>query len=338
MSITVIKPGLMATIQDLGRSGYGKYGIIVSGPMDRFAHRTANWLVGNDEGDALIEVTWSGMSVRMEREMWVALTGGDFSPQMDGVPVPMWRPVFVRKGSTLTFTGPRAGCRTYLAVAGGIDVPEILGSRSTYIRAGIGGMKGRALKAGDIIPIGTGNGRLRHPSSKGTQPFDAVRWAVPASERPAYSEHPYVRIVRGPQFGDFDDVSRRALLDHDFRVTPQSDRMGYRLEGPRLQLHRPQEYTSEGVTMGTVQVPSDGHPIILMADRQTLGGYPKIAQVAGVDLPVVAQTPPGSTLRFREISQTEAEQLWMDQGIRLKRLARMIALKLKEDGWLDGLD
>ena len=301
MSITVIKPGLMATIQDLGRVGYGKYGIIVSGPMDRFAHRTANWLVGNDEGDALIEVTWSGMSVRMEREMWVALTGGDFSPQIDGVPVPMWRPVFVQKGSTLTFTGPKSGCRTYLAVAGGSDVPEVLGSRSTYIRAGIGGMKGRALKAGDIIPVGTGNGRLRHPSTKGAQPFDAVRWAIPASAR------------------------------------PRSDRMGYRLEGPRLPPYRPQAYLSEGVTMGTVQVPSDGQPIILMADRQTLGGYPKIAQVAGVDLPVVAQTPPGSTLRFREISQTEAEQLWMDQGIRLRRLARMIALKLKEDGWLDGV-
>ncbi|OZB98392.1 biotin-dependent carboxyltransferase family protein [Paenibacillus sp. XY044] len=338
MSITIIKPGLLATIQDLGRSGYGKYGVIVSGSMDRFAHRTANWLVGNDEGDAVIEVTWSGMSLRLEREMWIALTGGDFSPQIDGIPVPMWRPVFVRKGSILAFTGPKNGCRTYMAVAGGIGVPEVLGSRSTYIRAGIGGMKGRALKSGDIIPVGDGKNRLRHPSLSGTQAFDAVRWAVPASARPAYSEHPLIRLIRGPQFGDFDEVSRHALLHGAFRITPQSDRMGYRLEGPKLQLQRPQEYISEGVTMGTVQVPPDGQPIILMADRQTLGGYPKIAQVAGVDLPVIAQTRPGSTLRFREIGQAEAEQLWMDQGIRLNRLARMIDLRLKEDGCLDGLD
>ncbi|MGM1049500.1 MAG: biotin-dependent carboxyltransferase family protein [Bacillota bacterium] len=336
MSITVIKPGLLSTVQDLGRSRYGKYGVSMSGSMDHFSHRTANWLVGNDEREATLELTWSGFTAQFEQDQWIAITGGDFSPAIEGEIVPMWRPVFVRRGSILTFHKPITGCRSYLAVSGGIDVPEVMGSRSTYLRAGIGGFQGRALKSGDVICVKPG-GFNKHPIEfDEVSPFYSVKWSVPTTLFPSYHDHPTIRVTCGNQFDDFDMESRKSLYDQTFQVTPQSDRMGYRLSGAPLRLSSVGEYTSEAVSLGTVQVPADGQPIILMADRQTHGGYPKIAQVASIDIPVIVQVPPGSSIRFSEITLKEAETLFIEWSQKIQFLSKMIYMRLKEEFHVTG--
>lgn len=331
MSIRITKPGLLATVQDMGRTRYGKYGVIVSGAMDSFSHRAANWLVGNADNEATLELTWSGFTACFEKDHWIAITGGDFSPQLDGINVPMWRPVFVRSGSTLTFNKPVIGCRSYLAISGGIEVPEVMGSRSTYIRAGIGGYQGRALKAEDEIHVKQSWFTKRPDRIDEKSPFTSVKWSIPQALIPSFNNHPIIRVICGNQFEDFDDSSRDSLFKQRFSVTPQSDRMGYRISGTPLTLKSPKEYISEAVTMGTVQVPADGQPIILMADRQTHGGYPKIAQSASVDIPVVAQIPPGGSIRFSEISLRESEQLYIDWSRKVRLLSKMIHQKLKEE-------
>ncbi|AIQ12546.1 5-oxoprolinase subunit C family protein [Paenibacillus durus] len=329
MSIRIHKPGLLTTVQDLGRTGYGKYGVIVSGAMDRTAHRIANWIAGNDDSAAALEITLSGFVAEFDQDHWIAITGGHMSPVIDGRDVPMWRPVFVRRGSRLIFKRPVSGCRAYLAVSGGLDVPVVMGSRSTYLRAGIGGFEGRALRAGDELPVG--QGRLRALAAlTGDDSFYAVSWTVPWSVIPAYSSNPEIRFIRGRQWEDFTLHSRQAFAESSYKVTPHSDRMGYRLAGPSLMLESPREYLSEAVALGTVQIPADGQPIVLMADRQTLGGYPKIAQVISADLPVMAQAAPGGHIQFREVTAREAESLYICQERKLKRLEMMVRLKLKE--------
>ncbi|MFC7679774.1 biotin-dependent carboxyltransferase family protein [Paenibacillus sp. GCM10028914] len=329
MSIKIVKPGLLVTVQDLGRTGYGKYGVVVSGAMDPFSHRAANWLVGNDEKEAALELTWSGFTARFETDLWIAITGGNFSPQIEGVRVPMWRPVFVPRGSMLVFDKPVNGCRSYLAVSGGIDVPEVMGSGSTYMRAGVGGFHGRALKAGDVIR--TRPSLFKKHSIDVETPLYAGKWSIPQALFPSYHDHPIVRVIRGNQFDDFDDESRMSIFEQRFFVTPQSDRMGYRLSGKPLSLQTPKEYVSEAVALGTIQVPVDGQPIILMADRQTHGGYPKIAQIASIDIPVVAQVPPGGTLRFSEIALEEAQRIYVEWIHKIQFLHKMIHHKLKEE-------
>ncbi|GAB7387938.1 5-oxoprolinase subunit PxpC [Bacillaceae bacterium] len=332
MALKIIRPGLHSSIQDLGRYGYQKYGVGTSGAMDSFALRTANLLVGNEEGEAAIEMTLIGPAVRWEADALMAITGGDLSPTIDGHPVPLWRPVYVKKGSVLRFGACRSGCRAYLAVAGGFALPEEMGSRSTYLRAGIGGYRGRALREGDVLPWGTptpqGLSLMRRLARAALSlPFSATDWYVSCELLPGYAENPMIRVMRGNQFDCFTAESRNDFFRHPFQVTPQSDRMGYRLRGPSLQLSDPLEMVSEAVANGTIQVPPDGNPIILLADRQTTGGYPKIAQVATVDLPVIAQVKPGEKIRFQEISLQEAEELhwarekdmeWLKQGIAFK--------------------
>lgn len=394
MSIRILKPGLLATVQDMGRTGLGQFGIAASGAMDTIALRTANWLVGNGASAAALEITMAGFSAEFLEDTWIALTGGDMSPEIGGKRVPMWRPVRVRQGSRLALRRPVCGCRIYLAVAGGIEVPVVMGSRSTYLRAGIGGFGGRALRAGDELQVGAGpgtgkgndtgtsaeigkgtaagtgthsdsgmkpdtgawgiQGRYGNAGIHGTQgmvtgranvwpgpddpcqtglnaSFQPARWGISASALPVYSRNPVIRIVRGRQWDDFAAESRSRFLESSFTVTLKSDRMGYRLSGPDLKLSVPREYVSEGVAHGTVQVPADGQPIVLMADRQTLGGYPKIAQVVSADLPVMAQLAPGDKLVFRETGLREAEVLLTLQERGLKLLERMIRRKWEEN-------
>ncbi|MEC0242429.1 biotin-dependent carboxyltransferase family protein [Paenibacillus dokdonensis] len=332
MSLEVLKRGLLATVQDLGRKGYGKYGISSSGAMDSYACSIANWLAGNEGGEALLEITWSGFSIRFLQNTLASITGADLTPESGGISVPMWRPVIFRKGSELTFKRPVSGCRSYVAVLGGIDVPEVMGSRSTYMRAGIGGLKGRALQSGDVLKMNqTAFESLCMRSSVWSveYPFQTVNWS--AAPRYTYGHpHQVVRVTRGREYGDFSSLALERLLQDEYIVKPESDRMGYRLKGPQLPLVTPREYVSEGVAAGTVQVPADGQPIILMADRQTLGGYPKIAQVASVDLPRVAQLPPGGSIRFHEISQSESEGLYFEQTRKMKLLKSMIDYRLRE--------
>ncbi|TVX86828.1 biotin-dependent carboxyltransferase family protein [Paenibacillus agilis] len=337
MSLLIVKPGLLTTVQDLGRYGYQQQGIIVSGAMDTFALRAANILTGNAPDAAALEITLRGPMIRFEADVLIAICGGDLSPTINGKDVPLWRPILVRAGEILEFGECRSGARAYLAVAGGIDVPMVMHSRSTYLRAGIGGFEGRALRAGDTLPIGeASNVAVFYMEERQAElqavSFLASSWFIGYTSHPAYRSDPVIRFVRGREFTKFTPDSREELVNRRFRVTPQSDRMGYRLEGSALRLEEPVEMLSEAVTFGTVQVPPDGNPILLMADRQTVGGYPKIAQVASVDLPILAQIKPGERIRFTEISMEEAQQLYISSELLLARVAASVQLYMKTGG------
>ena len=319
--LKIIKSGLQTTVQDLGRYGFQKYGVIASGAMDPFAHRIANLLVGNEEGEATIEITLVGPVIQFQAEVFIALCGGDLSPKINGQDVGMWRTIAVQKGDSLTFGAPRTGCRTYLAISGGLAVPKVMHSKSTYLRAGIGGFHGRALKAGDEIELNP------LPNERIAALRKETDWMAPPLR---YSDSPVIRIMKGRQFELFNDDSKKRVFTDAFSVSSHSDRMGYRLEGSLLSLEEPSELISEAVALGSIQVPSDGNPIVLLADRQTTGGYPKIGQVASVDLPLVSQLKPGNQLRFQEVSLQEAQALYIEQEQRIRELKVGIHLKRKE--------
>ena len=324
--LKILKNSLQTTVQDLGRTGFQKYGVIASGAMDPYAHRLANLLVGNEEQAATLEIALVGPAIEFTEDTVIALCGGDLSPKLDGQATPMWRMLPIKKGSTLTFGEPRIGARCYLAVAGGIDVPEVMGSRSTYLRAGIGGFQGRALKKGDAVPIGEiSQQKLLSLLQCAENDSD---WRLPPIR---YFEEPVIRMMTGRQFDLFDDDSKKRIFNEVFTVSSDSDRMGYRLEGSPLALETPAELISEAVAFGSIQVPADGNPIVLLADRQTTGGYPKIGQVASVDLPLISQLKPGQQLRFKEISLADAQQCWIEQEQMIRQIKA--AIKLKREEW-----
>ncbi|RFU71397.1 biotin-dependent carboxyltransferase family protein [Peribacillus saganii] len=332
--LTIIKPGLLTTIQDLGRYGFQRYGVIVSGAMDQFAHRMANILVGNQENTPTMEITLLGPQIEFNENSLISICGGDLTPTIDGSPVRLWRSIFIKKGSKLKFGSPRSGCRAYLAVAGGISVEAVMASGSTYLRAAIGGYHGRALKEGDKIRVGM-PGSLSTKiieslsDSLSRQPFAEMDWSIAKDLILSTPTEPSVRIIRGREFNLFTKESREILYKEHFQVTPQSDRMGYRLKGLSLELQKAEEILSEAVTFGTIQVPSDGNPIILMADRQTTGGYPKIGQVAKVDLPLVAQVKPGDFIKFTEVSLYDAQLLLIKKEKKIQQLKSGISLKFR---------
>lgn len=332
MTIRVLRAGLLTTVQDKGRFGYRQHGVAACGAMDAFALRAANLLVGNDDGEAALEITVIGPSLRFEADALISVCGGDLSPEADGIPVPMWRPVYVKAGVSLTFGACRSGARAYLAVGGGIDVPQVMNSRSTYLKAGIGGFKGRALKEGDTLPVGARSSLGEPPDERGAEPLYATEWFAGREALPAYAANPVVRAVRGRDFGLFGEESRERFFSEPFRVTPESDRMGFRLAGPELKRKQGSELLSEAVAFGAVQVPPDGSPIVLMADCQTVGGYPRIAHVITADLPVLAQVKPGGIVRFAEVSLQEAESLHLRREADLALLAGAIALYIRERG------
>lgn len=333
--IEVLKPGLLTSVQDLGRMGYQKYGVIASGVMDPLAHRIANLLVGNPEHEATLELTLLGPELEFQHDHLIAICGGDLTAKIDGEAVKTWRPVIVKKGSVLSFKGTKSGCRAYLAVAGGLNIDRIMESQSTYLRAGIGGFDGRALQKGDQLevkePSTTSRLFLKRLVDKSSEGADQTNWAITAKFTNYVQQNSVIRVIQGKQFHLLNEDSKEAIFDQSFKITPQSDRMGYRIEGQPLELDQPTELASEAVSFGTVQLPSDGQPIILLADRQTTGGYPKVAQVASVDLPKVAQLKPGMTLRFQEVTLEEAQRIFLKREEELLQLKKSIFFKMKED-------
>ncbi len=267
-------PGLLTTIQDGGRPGYAAQGVPVGGALDNWAARVANLLVGNAPGDAVLEITLTGPTLRAEREIVIAVCGADLSPQMDTLPLPMWHTVLVKQGQTVRFVRRESGARAYLAVAGGFSVPRVLGSRSTELRAGFGGFGGRALRAGDVLDANADNSSI---AGRGR--------GLRASDIPQYPGHVRLRVIPGPQDQLFTDAAQALFFSATYTVARQSDRMGYRLEGPPLSLHSQVADTlpSEGVTAGCVQV-AGGRPLLLMADCGATGGYPVIGGVVRADL------------------------------------------------------
>lgn len=363
--VYVINPGLMTTIQDSGRIGYRQYGVVTSGAMDAFALRVANMLVGNEPHAGALETTLKGPTLKWLADGWIAICGGDLGAKIDGIPVPLWRPIYVKRQSVLTFQYAQSGCRAYIAIQGGIAVPEVLGSLSTHVHAGIGGLDGRALQAGDTLHVhsvsaterkrvqqvahsineqvvtGAGRNRVQQAvhshdvhgvagveSSRASAPMLKVPWFVSYDLLPRYSDRPVVRLIKSSEFMLFDEESQRALFSESFKVKPQSDRMGIQLSGPSLQLREADEARISGaVTMGTIQVPPSGDPIILMADGQTVGGYPVIAYVATVDLPLLAQLKPIDQVQFTAIALEEAEMLYRERELELNMLKVGLGIK-----------
>jgi antagonist of KipI len=332
--IKIIKPGLLTSVQDSGRYGYQKYGVIASGVMDQLSHRIANLLVGNQEDEATLEITLMGPYMEFKKDLLISICGGDLSPTIDGKRVKLWRSVLVREGSKLKFAGAKKGCRAYLAVAGGFDIPIVMDSKSTYLRAEIGGYKGRALQANDELAVKDASeesaqiiSRLSPHLKEGK--FAEMEWSA-ESLASVPSSNNKVRVIKGRQFDWFTEESRRKLFTESFEVTAQSDRMGYRLQGPSLTLEKEQEMISEPVSFGSIQVPAEGNPIVLLADRQTTGGYPKIGQIATVDLPIMAQLKPGDKVQFLEVSHDDAQKLILDREKKIQQLKQGISLKIQK--------
>jgi antagonist of KipI len=328
--IHVLKPGLMTTVQDLGRPGWQRYGVSPGGAADAWALRLANLLTGNPEGAAALEITASGPILRFAEPTLMAISGADFEASVDGGRVPAWRPVWLGTGAELAIGAARTGFRCYLAVAGGLAVPRVLGGRGTHLAAGFGGFEGRALRAGDVLKIGPASawGKRFTLALAGAEAMVAARWEVGVAVRPKYTNAPVIRVVRGPQWEAFGVETQTRFLGERFTVDARSDRMGLRLNatGGSLLGEPLPEMVSEGITTGTVQVPPDGQPIVLLADRQTVGGYPKIGTVASVDLPLLAQLRAGDTVAFAEVSVAEAQELFLANERALATVKQGIAL------------
>jgi len=285
---SVDKPGLYTTYQDLGRVGYLKYGVPASGALDRFALQVGNLLVGNERGAAGLEVTMQGPELIAQESFVMAVTGGDLSPMINGKRIALWKSVLIKKGKVLEFGKPRTGVRAYLTVSGGIQSSKYMGSRSVYEPAGLG----RPLQKGDEL-----FGEPRKQKA-GTGLF--------FTEIPDYDRDIEVRVVKGPHHEQISDkvVSDFFTMAHE--VSPQSNRMGYRLQS-ELKTNHEANVVSDAVPIGGIQLPGNGQPIILLADRQTTGGYTRIGTVIGPDLPLVAQLPPGGKIRFKEVTVEEAQ-------------------------------
>ena len=304
--VEVIRPGAFSTLQDLGRRGYQHLGVSVSGAMDEVAHRLANAAVGNPPAMATLEITLLGPVLRFSSRALIACCGAELSPSVDGKALPPGRAMSVPAGATLRFGARQAGVRAYLAVRGGFAVQPVLGSLSTQARAGLGGQAGRPLAAGDVLDLADPGGRAPRRGARALRARQALLEAM--------AEPGPMRVLLGSEWPQFSPGSQARWLDGPWRIGAQSDRMGYRLEGPVLERHVRADLLSETVSFGTVQVPPDGRPIVLMADRQSTGGYPRLAQVAGVDLPRLAQRAPGETLRFALIDVDTAQRLLLERA------------------------
>jgi antagonist of KipI len=308
MSLRVLKPGVLTTVQDAGRYGLQHLGVVPGGAMDPVALALANGLVGNGSGEAVLEITLLGPELAVPAATLLALCGAQFEARIDGEPLPQHRPVLVENESRIAVGRARLGSRGYLAVAGGLRTQPVLGSRSTFLPAKFGGLEGRALRAGDVLPLAPEAATLARERFLGVQSKSAPQLTLPEGEPIV------VRAMQGRHFGQFDAASQRAFFEATWKLSTDSNRMGYRLEGPALARSRALEILSEPTCRGTVQVPAGGLPIVLMADHQTTGGYPKIAEVATADVPRLAQLKAGGAVRF--------ERCTLEQAVELRRALR----------------
>lgn len=300
MAVKIVLPGAVMTVQDGGRYGYQEAGVQVSGAMDQMAFRNANYLVGNEEPEAVLEVTLFGGTLEFTEDTITAITGADMEPVVDGDPVEMNCPLLIRKGQILTLGMTRQGCRTYLAFAGGIDVPLVMGSRSTNLKYAFGGYGGHALKAGDVLELGKPKlsfDRVKKRRTKGIETEKIIE----------------VRAVPGPQQEYFTEAGEKAFYSGTYTITDQSDRMGYRLKGPSVESKNGTDIISDAIPLGAVQIPPSGQPIVLLADRQTTGGYAKIAVVCSFDIPKLVQGRPGDKVRFLKTDVKTAQKLYRKQ-------------------------
>ena len=308
MGIKIINGGFLTTIQDMGRYGFQETGMSVSGVMDTRSAALANILVGNSEKEAVIEVTMMGPMIEFTEDNIVALTGGDLGAKLSGKPMPRYEAVHVHKGETLSFAGMFSGSRAYLAFAGGLDVPSVMGSKSTNLKSKIGGFEGRKLGAGDEIGFSAPKTWLPNMGKRKLPPEDFS------------SRECTLRVLMGPQDDCFTAAGIRTFLGSVYTISNEYDRMGCRMEGPVIEHKNGGDIITDGISFGAVQVPSHGNPIVMMADHQTTGGYTKIANVISADLPRLAQCRPGYQIRFEKVDIEEAQRLYCEEKKRLHEL------------------
>jgi biotin-dependent carboxylase-like uncharacterized protein len=295
----VLEPGVLTTIQDLGRYGFSQFGVPPSGASDLFSLKAGNLLVGNRAEDASLETMVMGLKLKALSEVVISITGGDLFPTLNGEPLEMWRAHLLVEGDVITFKRIQNGCRAYLAVSGGIDVSPVMESKATYLSGKFGGLEGRALRRGDMLY-----------AANVRSPLDRVGLRFPKEWIPLFEKEALLRIIPGPQNHHFTKKGFETFSSSPYQVTPQCDRMGVRLEGPRIERRSDVEESiiSEGLVPGAIQVPGDGKPIIILTELVT-GGYTKIATVISTDLTKVAQLKPGDRVRFEPISIEEAHRL-----------------------------
>ncbi|MDD5912966.1 MAG: biotin-dependent carboxyltransferase family protein [Oscillospiraceae bacterium] len=314
MSITILNPGLLTTVQDFGRIGYQQFGVPVSGVVDPRAMSIANILVDNPEDEAVLECTMLGPQIRFDAPNAIAITGGDLGPTIDNQPIPNYAAIRVEAGQVLRFAGLRSGCRAYIAFAGGLDIAPVMGSRSTYMKAKIGGVEGRKLQKDDVIKFRKPNPDLRGLNIRHISPE-----FVPRLE---YK----IRVVLGPQDDMFTEHGIETFLSESYIVTPEFDRMGCRLDGEIIE-HKGEsgDIISDGIAFGAIQVPTAGKPIIMLSDRQTTGGYTKIANVISADFRILAQLKAGDRVRFAQVSVAAAQDALLTQRAALKTLRTAVS-------------
>ena len=321
MTVIVQRAGFLTSVQDLGRTGFRQFGVSTSGALDCFALRVANLLVGNDEGAAGLEVTLGGLSLRFQDERIVAWCGGEFDVQIGSRSLPAGHVAHLRSGDELKFGRPKIGCRCWLAISGGVDVPFVLDSRSTDLRANFGGIEGRALRDGEQVPLG----EFRRSQTAATDGISS--WAAPHDWASPASRHPSLRFIRGVDWNHFSASAVQRFTSEIFAALPDSDRMGVRFDGPELKREDNIDLISEAVAPGTIQVPPSGKPILLLQDCQTIGGYPKIAHVITVDLGIAAQLRAGDGVHFFEVALADAHQLLLERARDLERFRIGLSLQ-----------
>ena len=328
MSVRMLAPGLLTTLQDSGRHGWRHLGVGSSGALDAFSHAIANRLVGNASDALVMEITLQGPRLHFERAARIALCGADIDAEADGVSLPGWRPVTLPAGSTLALGACRRGARVCLAVAGGFVVPRVLGSASTDLRGGFGGMRGRALAAGDVLPVAMLPASLlpaSDPHDDAAQAMEIAPWWIDPTPDLDFDRPAIIHVLTGRDALDPGD----ALFEQAWAVGAASNRQGLRLEGAVLSLQKPREPVSEPVAPGTIQLPPDGGPIVLLADAQTHGGYPRIGHAIGADRPRLAQLRPGDVVRFQPCTPWEARRLACEQRQRLAMIDLAISTRMQ---------
>jgi antagonist of KipI len=320
MKVIVKRAGFLSSVQDLGRTGFRQFGVSTSGALDPFALRVANLLVGNDAAAAGLEITLGGLRLSSEDERVVAWCGGEFDVRVGAKSLPAGHAARAHAGEEVKFGRSQIGCRCWLAIAGGLDVGVVLGSCSTDLRAQFGGLEGRTLRDGDVLPLGARLGSSLPATGIST-------WTAPHDWASSAKRDPVLRFIPGVDWNRFNASSIRRLTGEAFTVSPDSDRMGVRLDGPKLERMDNVDLISEAVAPGTIQVPPSGKPILLLGDCQTIGGYPKIGHVITVDLGVAAQLRPGDHVRFSEVSLADAYRLLLEREREFQRFRVGISLQ-----------
>ncbi|MBU1012151.1 MAG: biotin-dependent carboxyltransferase family protein [Bacteroidetes bacterium] len=304
--IKFISGGMLTSIQDMGRYGHQKFGMPVSGAMDTYSLQLANYLVGNKRNEACFEITYLGPEIEFHSDTTIAISGAIMQSKVNGSSVPMNTSIFIAKGDILVMGAVKKGMRAYLSIAGGVIIPDVMGSRSTYLRAKVGGFQGRKIETGDLIEIGKNSLILMKE--------------IPSPLLFIYPGIQTIRVLKGTEFYRFENEAWNTFLNSEYTISNQNDRMGYRLSGPPIKHKNGADIISSGIVNGSIQVPGHGEPIIMMADHQTVGGYTKIANVVSVDLPIMGQMKAGDKIKFKEITLEEAQDLIKKQEENLVKL------------------